>query len=158
MALYIDSHTFEIPCYEAIQWAIDYPAHDAPHPEDQELYIRGATAAREEYKREETGSIAGWRSLEHVELEQHVLYELDCERCARSFANSYALQQHLRNSPAYWRYPGCDFDHSDRSHFWLKVRTKTVTVTRREQIHHVIEFMTFQQRSMAVGDYSYLLV
>lgn len=114
MALYIDSHTFEIPGYEPIQWATDYPVHDALHPEEQELYIRGAATAREEYKREETGSIAGWRSLEHVKLEQHIFHELDYQRCARSFANSYALQQHLENSPVHWRCPACEHDHSDR--------------------------------------------
>lgn len=110
----MESYTFEIPGYEPIQWATDYAVHDATHPDDQELYIRGAATAKGECKREETGSIAGWRCLDHVKHEQHTLGALDCHRCSRSFVNSFALQQHLENSPSHWKCPICDFDSSDR--------------------------------------------
>lgn len=110
----IESHTFEIPGYEPLHWAMDCTSNDAPHLEEQELCIRGAAKAREEFKREETASIAGWRSLDHVKYEQHTPQPLDCQRCSRSFVNSFALQQHLENSPAHWKCPRCDFDSSDR--------------------------------------------
>lgn len=111
MAPHIESHTFHIPGYEPLQWAVNHPA---PHSEEQELHIRGAATVREEYKREETGSMAGWRTLDHVKQEQHMSQALDCQRCTRSFTNFFTLQQHLENSPAHWKCPRCDFDSSDR--------------------------------------------
>jgi len=46
--------------------------------------------------------------------ENHSVYELNCQRCDRSFSNPYALQQHFEDSPAHWRCLRCPFDSSTR--------------------------------------------
>jgi len=56
IAILMECYTFQMPGYEPIYWNTDYSRSNS---QKQELTIRGAVTAQEEYNREDTASITG---------------------------------------------------------------------------------------------------